>query len=333
MKKLFALLLALAMLICGAAFAEDEYIDMPHDTAIFFLDSVQYDFNLISVENPGNGFIDAIYSDDKGNYLGIAVSDTLNGGYFVASADAEDYASIIMLTADGRELVSSCSYFGYEDGYPCEMAPTAYDIDNWYQILAMGTMLNEATGETHSMTVAFDFIWDDGSETADTEVPVEEVYAVDEEAVAEETVVEEAADEEEYYIPDTLIVVAGDYYGEMDLLSIEYDGDVFVMYGDEEGNLFSIGIYDDLYIGEYAAGEVSGEKAYFMFTNDTVNYLGGCSDYVDDQYSYGFVEMAVEANGADGLFQIGFIGEMTEMTTGEVIETAGFADFTVEELK
>lgn len=331
MKKLFAMLLAMAMLLCGlTAIAEEETFDMPHDTAILFLDGVQYDFVLGSVSNPGNGYINVLYSSDNGEAMGIALSDTAFESYFAAEPGADDMASIAILMSDGTMLISSCADYGYEDGYPCEMAITAYDRDGWYQVLAMGTAMCEETGDTYEMTVAFDFMWDgEGAAPAVEEAAADETPADD--SAANDAAVEDTAVEEgEYFTPDVIEVVVGDQLYVMDLDVVDTDDGVYVQYSDEEGNLFSIGIYEELDPGEYYCADVDDEYAYFMLVTDTASYLGGCSSYIDDQYTYGSVDMIVASDGSDGLYQIGFMGELIEMTTGETLETAGFADFSVK---
>lgn len=332
MKKLFALMMALAMLLCGVTvFAEDtEPLAMEHDTAIVYVDGVRYDCTLLSVENPGNGFIDALFIAETGEIAGIAISDSIKGGdvYYEAGPDAPDTGSVAFMTPEGVIFTSSCSDYGYEGGYGCDIGISAYDVDGWYQLLAMGTLHNDESGETHEITVAFDFMYygeaaDEAADEAVAEAPV----AAPVEAPAEEA---SAEDGDEYFIPDVLQVVCGDYYGEMELASVDTEDGVFVMYADDEGNLFAIGIYEELSIGEYYPDEVDDEYAYFMLSTATEDYLGGCTNYVDDETPCGDIYMLVNADGTDGLYQIGFMGEMINITTGEAVEAAGFADFTIK---
>jgi len=325
MKKLLAMMLMIAMLLCGmTVFAEEETLDMVHDTALAFLDSdIRYDYELTKIEIAESGNFNLLYSTADGDLMAIALNPNSAVGYYEAETVGYDLLSIAMFV-DGYIYSTTCADYGYTGGNPCTVAITAFNDNGWYQIVAMGTLTSEDTNETHEIVMAFDFLYGGNGPAEDAAVTVPDIEI----PVLDQTGEHDEEEDEEYFIADTAEIKIGEDVYVMTLSTVEEDDGIFAMYEIVgTGYVFAVGIVDDAVPGEYYCGEVSREMFYCAFIDeDGAMYMGGCSNNVEDDY--GKCDIIVNAAGENGLYQIGVMGELVDSSTGNAVEIAGFVDFT-----
>lgn len=310
MKKLLAMMLMIAMLMCGmTVLAEEETLDMEHDTALVFIDSDnRYEYELTKFEIAESGNYNLLFSTADGDLMAIALNPNAEVGYYEAETVGYDLLSIAMFI-DDYIYSTTCADYGYAGGNPCTVAITAFNDNGWHQIVAMGTLTSEDTSETHEIVMAFDFL-----------------YGGD--GLVEESEEESEDESEEYFTADTAEIKIGEDVYVMTLTTVEEDGGIFAMYEMAgTGYVFAVGIVEDAVPGEYYCGEVSREMFYCAFVDEAGNmYMGGCSNNVADDY--GKCDIIVSAAGENGLYQIGVMGELVDSNTGDAVEIAGFVDFT-----
>lgn len=322
MKKLLAVLLTIMMLTCAAAaFAEDETLDMQHDTAIMFLDKdTEYNYTLDSIE-ADEDYINVLYVTDAGDAMAVAIDRNAEAGYYEASTAEFDVLTVAIIY-DDEIYTSSCADYGAEQGNGCEVAIAAFDNGGWYQCAVRGTLMNEDGSKSFEIVAAFDFILDGTTVTiAEAEADVPAPAPVPEEE-------EPAAEEENYFYSDVARVNVGGNYYEMDLGRVDPEDGMYAMF-DTGDCMFAVGIYEDIAPGEYYCGEVDSEVFYCAFVSDNGSfYYGGCSDNTED--TFGSCDIIVVASGEGGLYQIAIIGELIDDVTGERMDVAGFVDFSIE---
>ena len=313
MKKLLAALIALMMLMCSmVAFAENQSLDMKHDTAIAFIDDAEYNFTLDSIDDTSDSGLVATYTSDDGEVLIVIVNWDLTTGSYHESGDVEDDVfGVGFIMQDGQIYTSTCSETSIDVGNPCSLAVAAFDEDGWYQLASSGTLLSEDGNTTHEIVMACDFMYNGAGYTAE-----------------EETVESEEMADEDYFVPDTALLNVGGNIYEMTVFQTELDDGIYAMYSMEGTNyMFALGIDTDLTPGVYSCADADGELVYCAFIDENSNiYYGGCSNNVGD--TFGECEVVVVSAGENDLYQIAVIGEVIDEESGKTLEIAGFADFT-----
>jgi len=324
MKKLFVMLLAVMLLLSGlTVFAEEDTFAMPHDTAIVFVDGVQYDLVLDNAADTGKGYLTAVYTSSNGEMLSIAVSDTAGENYYAAGPGAADMGTFIFYFSDGSKIFCSASEYGHERGYPCEMAVTAFDRDGWYQVLGMGTAMNKDTGDTYEFTAGADFILNGGTVpavAAATAAPVEEEPAGD-------------SGTEPFDMPHgTAVLFIDGVEHDFTIVTVEDSGKGYInaIFSNDDGEMFGAAISDSVTDNYYAAGEGARDMGTFMYiASDGTKLVSSCSDY---GYTNGYpCEMGFTVYDDNGWYQVVGAGTAMNKETGETYKLTTCVDFVWDE--
>lgn len=304
MKKIFAILLMAAMTLCGfTAFAAEEDLDIAPNTAVVFLDHVEYIFEIELIDDSEEQGLVLQYSSESGEVLAIILDrEAVAGEYYSSEEVPDDVFGVGMLMTDGDIYTSTCSETSIATGNPCDVGFTAFNDNGWYQGVAVGTAISNNTGATCDIVMAFD--------------------------VRAEAEVEE--EEEEYFTTNVAEVNIGGYNYIFELYSTDTESGAFAMFvSDETGCQFAVAVNSDFAPGVYEHCMVDDDVFYCAFIDsDGSVYFGECGATVNDEFAP--CTVVIETCDDNGLYQIGFIGEMINAETGNVMEVAGFADFTVE---
>lgn len=168
MKKLITLMLTviMAFTVFTAANAQvgNDPMDMDHNTAIVWLDDDPYVFGVSEVYEK-DGVIYVGFESNSGEELVMAMLNDLEVNVYGADGDA--VYSVVMRDEDGVTHKSVCSDKASRNGNGCDIVVTAWDEDDWYQIIILGTSEGEENGEHHELLGAFDFIYDSGHDAHD----------------------------------------------------------------------------------------------------------------------------------------------------------------------